>query len=73
MQYAQHTSNFFPTFRDKISPPVSKTKTLVPWKIGRISCAELSVSNYHCMVCNISAERSCCALLNGNLKLRNLK
>jgi hypothetical protein len=40
-------------------------------KIGRIRFAERSVSNYHCTVCSISAERRCYALRNGNLKLRH--
>jgi len=39
-------------------------------KIGPIGCPERSVSNYHCPLCNISAERSCYALRNGNMKLR---
>jgi hypothetical protein len=55
--YAALIGSSLPTFRDNLSVPSSRVKSLRPLKMVPIGCPETSLQNYHTTLRNIPDER----------------
>lgn len=67
--YALYIGICLPKFREKYRLHIQGKKSCT-LKFGPIGCPERSVSNYHCLLCNIPAERIFYVIHNGKQMIR---